>query len=120
MTEAIQSISELSPLAAVIVIAGVAATILTQLAKQPGWSRARAQGAAVGVSVVLGTIGYIVSGVTGVFPPSVVEVVSTGVMVVAAVALTSRAAYSLLGRAIPDGREDETIPDRTPTHRADG
>ncbi|MCW1803887.1 hypothetical protein [Brachybacterium squillarum] len=119
MTDAIQTVSELSPLAAIIVIAGVAATIITQVAKQPGISKARAQALAGAVSVVLGLAAYIVSGVAGVFPSSVVEVVSTGVIVVAAVAVTSRAAYSILGRAIPDGREDEDIPERTPTHRAD-
>lgn len=105
MTEAIQTVSELSPLAAIVVIAGLAATIITQVAKRPGMTKARAQLLAAGVSVVLGAAAYIVSGIAGVFPPSVVETVSTGVIVIAAVALTSRAAYSIVGRAIPDGRE---------------
>lgn len=105
MTEAIQTVSELSPLAAIVVIAGLAATIITQVAKRPGMTKGRAQLLAAGVSVVLGAAAYIVSGIAGVFPPSVVEVVSTGVIVIAAVALTSRAAYSIVGRAIPDGRE---------------
>ena len=119
MTEAIQTVSELSPLAAIIVIAGVAATIITQVAKQPGISKASAHALAGVVSVAHGLAADIVSGVAGVFPSSVVEVVSTGVIVVTAVAVTSRAAYSILGRAIPDGREDEDIPEREPTHRAD-
>ena len=110
MTEAIETISTLSPLAAVVIIAGVAAMALTQAAKQPSMTKGRTQALAVGVSVVLGTLAYIVSGVAAVFPPTVVEAVSTGVVVVAGVALTSRAAYSLLGRAIPDGTEhDETL-----------
>ena len=110
MTEAIETISSLSPLAAVVIIAGVAAMAITQAAKQPSMTKARVQALSVGVSIVLGTIAYIVSGVAAVFPPTVVEAVSTGVVVVAGVALTSRAAYSLLGRAIPDGTEhDETL-----------
>ncbi|MGO2312294.1 MAG: hypothetical protein ACTH6A_09740 [Brachybacterium tyrofermentans] len=108
MTEAIQTVSELSPLAAVVVIAGLAATIITQVAKRPGMTKGRAQLLAAGVSVVLGAAAYIVSGIAGVFPPNVVEAVSTGVIVIAAVALTSRAAYSIVGRAIPDGRETLT------------
>lgn len=108
MTEAIQTVSELSPLAAIVVIAGLAATIITQVAKRPGMTKGRAQLLAAGVSVVLGAAAYIVSGIAGVFPASVVEVVSTGVIVIAAVALTSRAAYSIVGRAIPDGREGLT------------
>ena len=105
MTEAIETISTLSPLAAVVILAGVAAMALTQAAKQPSMTKGRVQALSVGVSVVLGTLAYIVSGVAAVFPPTVVEAVSTGVVVVAGVALTSRAAYSLLGRAIPDGVE---------------
>ena len=105
MTEAIETVATLSPLAAVVIIAGVAAMALTQAAKQPSMTKARVQALSVGVSIVLGTIAYIVSGVAAVFPPTVVEAVSTGVVVVAGVALTSRAAYSLLGRAIPDGVE---------------
>lgn len=105
MTEAIETISTLSPLAAVVILAGVAAMALTQAAKQPTMTKGRVQALAIGVSVVLGTLAYIVSGVATVFPTGVVEVVSTGVVVVAGVALTSRAAYSLLGRAIPDGTE---------------
>lgn len=105
MTEAIETISSLSPLAAVVIIAGVAAMALTQAAKQPTMTKGRVQALSVGVSIVLGTLAYIVSGVAAVFPPTVVEAVSTGVVVVAGVALTSRAAYSLLGRAIPDGTE---------------
>lgn len=110
MTEAIETISSLSPLAAVVIIAGVASMALTQAAKQPSMTKARTQALAVGISAVLGTLAYIVSGVATVFPDTVVQAVSTGVVVVAGVALTSRAAYNLLGRAIPDGIEhDETL-----------
>lgn len=105
MTEAIQAVAELSPLAAIVIIAGVAATIITQAVKKKYMTKQRAQLVALIVSIVVGTLAYIVSGVAGVFPASFVGVVSTAVVVIAAVALTSRAAYAILGRAIPDGRE---------------
>lgn len=105
MTEAIETISTLSPIAAVVIIAGVAAMALTQAAKQPTMTKARTQALAVGISAVLGTLAYIVSGVATVFPDTVVQAVSTGVVVVAAVAITSRVAYGMVGRAIPDGTE---------------
>lgn len=105
MIETIQTIAELTPIAAIIIIAGVASTILTQIAKRPAWTAARSQAAALAVSVVLGLVAYVVSGVATVFPDSFVEVVSTAVVVIAGVALMSRAAYGLLGRAVPDGRE---------------
>lgn len=108
MTETIQTVSELTPIAAIIIIAGVAATVLTQITKRPGWTAARSQAAALAVSVVLGLLAYVVSGVATVFPGSFVEIVSTAVVVIAGVALMSRAAYALLGRAVPDGRETLT------------
>lgn len=108
MIETIQTVSELTPIAAIIILAGVAATILTQIAKRPTWTAARSQVAALAVSVVLGVLAYVVSGIATVFPDSFVEVVSTAVVVIAGVALMSRAAYGLLGRAVPDGRETLT------------
>lgn len=104
MTEAIESVADLSPLAAIVVIAGLAAMIITQGVKRTYWTKGQAEVAALVVSAVIGLTAYIVSGLAGVFPPSVVEAVSTAVVVIAAVALTSRAAYAIVGRAIPDGR----------------
>lgn len=108
MTETIQTAAELTPIAAIIIIAGVAATILTQVAKRPDWTAARSQAAALAVSIALGVLAYVVSGIATVFPDSLVEAVSTAVVVIAGVALMSRAAYALLGRAVPDGRETLT------------
>lgn len=105
MTEELALLAELSPLAAVVIIGGIAASALTQWAKRPSWTKGRAQTVALGIAVVLGVVAYIVAGVATVFPPSVVEVVSTGVVVVAGVAIMSRGAYALIGHAIPDGRE---------------
>lgn len=105
MTEAIETISTLSPLAAVVIISGIAEMGITQAAKHPKMSKARTQALSVGISGALSSVAYIVSGVATVFPGSVVQAVSTGVLVVASVVVTSRVAYSLLGRAIPDGTE---------------
>lgn len=103
MNDALETIAGLTPLGAVMVLGGVAATALTQAAKRPGWTKARTERVAVGIAVVIGTVGYVVSGIATVFPPSAVEVVSTGVVLVAGVAVMSRAAYAMLGHAIPDG-----------------
>ena len=104
MNDALETIAGLTPLGAVMVLGGVAATALTQAAKRPGWTKARTERVAVGIAVVIGTVAYVVSGLATVFPPSAVEVVSTGVVLVAGVAVMSRAAYAMLGHAIPDGR----------------
>lgn len=95
-------LAELSPIPALVVIAGVCATALTQLAKQPGWTKARVQRVALGISVVLGALAYVLSGAAA-LPETFVQAVATLVLVVAGVAIASRAAYSLLGHAIPDG-----------------
>lgn len=107
MNEAIQSLADLSPLAAIVIIAGVAATVLTQVAKRSRWTKGQTEAVALGISGVLGVAAYIVSGLTGVFPASFVEAVSTGLVIIAGVAVTSRAAYALLGHAIPDGTTPE-------------
>lgn len=104
MNDELAQVADLSPLAAVVIIAGVAASAITQWTKRPSWSKQRAQVVAIVIAVVLGAVAYIVAGVAGVFPPSVVEAVSTGVVVIAGVAIMSRAAYSLIGHAIPDTR----------------
>lgn len=110
MNEELALLAELSPLAAVVIIAGVAASALTQWAKRPSWTKARAQGVALVIALVVGLLAYIVAGVASVFPASFVDVVSTAAVVIAGVAVMSRGAYSLIGHAIPDGRE----------HAADG
>lgn len=104
MTEELALVAELSPLAAVVIIAGVAASALTQWAKRPSWTKARAQGVALVIAVVVGLLAYIVAGVASVFPASFVDTVSTAVVVIAGVAIMSRGAYALLGHAIPDGK----------------
>lgn len=103
MDEALAQIAGLSPLAAVVVLTGLAASIVTQLVKRPGWSKGRVQVIALVVSVVLGVLAYVVSGVATVFPASAVDAVSTGVVVAAGVAVMSRAAYALIGHAMPGG-----------------
>lgn len=114
MNDALAALTDLTPIAAIVIIAGVMATILTQLAKRPSWGPQRAQLLAIGISIVLGLAAYIVSGLTTVFPTTLVEAVSTAVIVIAGVAVASRVAYTLVGRAVPDGRETLTAtPDTT-------
>lgn len=112
MTEAITTLTDLSPLAAVVIIAGVLASISTQVAKRGAWSKGTVELVAVAISVVLGLTAYIVAGVSGVFPASLVSGVSTAAVVIAGVAVTSRAVYALIGHAVPDAKAQ--------THRADG
>lgn len=112
MNDALTAIADLTPIAAVVIIAGVAASALTQWAKRPGWTKQHAQRIALGIAVGVGVLAYVVSGVATVFPASVVEVVSTGVVTVAGVAIMSRAAYAIIGHAMPDGKPVlEAVPD---------
>lgn len=101
MNEAVATLSELSPLAAVVIIAGVLASVFTQLVKRPWWSQGRTQLVAVAASVVLGGAAYIVSGVAVGVPESVVGTVSSAVLIIAGVAVMSRAVYAVLGHALP-------------------
>lgn len=104
MTEAITQIQALTPLGAIIILAGVAASILTQVLKQPGMTKGRRQLVSITSAVVLGIIAYVVLLGTGAgIPATWVEALSTGVVIIAGVALMSRAAYALLGRTVPDG-----------------
>lgn len=113
MNESIAAVGALTPMAAIVIIAGVASMALTQWAKQAHWSKARTQLVAVTLSTILGAVAYIVSGVAVGIPPGLVDAASMLVLMIAGVAVMARAAYAILGRVIPDGTE------RTPTHRAD-
>lgn len=101
MNEAVATLSELSPLAAVVIIAGVLTSVFTQLVKRPWWSQGRTQLVAVAASVVLGGAAYIVSGVAVGVPDSIVGTVSSAVLIIAGVAVMSRAVYAVLGHALP-------------------
>ncbi|WP_193118432.1 hypothetical protein [Brachybacterium tyrofermentans] len=107
MNEAVSTLSELSPLAAVVLIAGVLASVFTQLVKQPWWPQGRTQLVAVAASVVLGVVAYVVSGVAVGVPDSAVAAVSSGVLFIAGVAVMSRAVYAVMGHALPS-REGAT------------
>lgn len=101
MNEAVATLSELSPLAAIVIIAGVAASVLTQLVKRPWWPQGRTQLVAVAVSVALGAAAYVVSGVAVGVPESAVDAVSAAVLIIAGVAVMARAVYSVVGHALP-------------------
>lgn len=117
MSEALASLADMSPIAAVVVILGVVASVLVQIAKRAHWSKSTTQLVAVGIAVVLGLVAVIVSGVVAGIPGGLTDKVSVAVVIVAAVAVASRAAYAIIGQAIPDGTEPE---DHEPSHRADG
>ncbi|MFE5777066.1 hypothetical protein [Brachybacterium sp. NPDC056505] len=103
MSEALASLADMSPIGAVVVLLGVVASVLTQIAKRAHWSSGTTQLVAVGIAVVLGLVAAIVSGVVAGIPGGLADVVSTGVVIVAAVAVASRAAYAIIGKAVPDG-----------------
>lgn len=48
MNDALETIAGLTPLGAVMVLGGVAATALTQAAKRPGWTKAALSGSRSG------------------------------------------------------------------------
>lgn len=107
MTEAIASLTDLSPIGAVLVIAALAQVGITQIAKQQSWTKARTQAVAAGVAGILGLLAAVVLGlITGV-PDSIVKIVSAILLSIAAVAVLGKALYSVLGYVIPDG----TTPD---------
>ncbi|WP_152353339.1 hypothetical protein [Brachybacterium subflavum] len=117
MSEALASLADMSPIGAVVVILGVVASVLVQVAKRAHWSKSTTQLVAVGIATVLGIVAVIVSGVVVGIPGGLTDKVSVAVVIVAAVAVASRAAYAIIGQAIPDGTDGD---DHDETHRADG
>ena len=103
MNDTITEVAALTPVAAMLVIAAVASTVITQLAKRPGATRRQTQTMALTVSTVLGAIAYVISGVAVGVPASVVDVVSSVVVFIAGVVLMARAIYAVLGYAVTDG-----------------
>ena len=101
MNDSVELLADLSPMAAVVVIAGVLASVITQLVKRPEWTAGRAQLVAVALSALLGVAAYIVSGFAVGVPDSVVDVVTSAVLIIAGVAVMSRAAYAVIGHALP-------------------
>lgn len=108
MNDAIASLSDLTPVGAVLVIASLLSVAITQAAKQQSWSKSRTQLVAAGVAGVLGLAAAVVLGLIGGIPDSIVQIVSSILLSVAAVLVLARALYGVLGYAIPDGTEPES------------
>ncbi|WP_193118378.1 hypothetical protein [Brachybacterium tyrofermentans] len=108
MTEAIASLTDLTPIGAVLVIASILTVGITQLAKQQQWSKARTQQVAAAVATVLGALAALVLGLIGGIPDSVIQIISSALLSIAAVAVLAKALYGVLGYVIPDGTEQPT------------
>jgi hypothetical protein len=108
MTDAITTIQELTPLGAIIVLAGIVSSICTQVAKRAHWTKGQTEVVALVMSAVLGAVAYIVSGVALGLPDGLVQTVSTVVLTIAGVAVASRFVYGMIGHAVPDGTEKHT------------
>lgn len=104
MTEAIATLTDLTPIGAVLVIASLLAVGITQAAKQQSWTKALTQLVAAGVAGILGLLAAIVLGLIAGIPDSIVQVVSSILLSIAAVLVLARALYGVLGHAIPDGK----------------
>ena len=122
MTEAIASLTDLTPIGAVLVIASLLAVGITQTAKQQAWSKARTQLVAAAVAGILGLLAAVVLGLITGIPDSIVQVVSSILLSIAAVLVLARALYAALGYVLPDGTTDrveqlsarqEVVEDRT-------
>lgn len=106
MTEAIASLTDLTPIGAVLVLASILTVGITQLAKQQQWSKARTQKVAAAVAAVLGALAALVLGLIAGIPDSVVQIISSALLSIAAVAVLAKALYGVLGYVIPDGRPE--------------
>lgn len=109
MTEAIDSLTDLTPIGAVLVIASLLSVAITQAAKQQAWTKQRTQLVAANVAGILGLLAAVVLGLIAGIPDSIIQVVSSILLSIAAVLVLARALYGVLGYVIPDGTE--TLPE---------
>ena len=87
MNDAITAATELTPIGAVLVLAALAQVAIVQIAKDRSWSKARAQRVSAIVAAVLGLAAAVVLGMITGIPDSVVQIVSTILLSIAAVAV---------------------------------
>lgn len=107
MTETITTATELTPIGAVLVLAALATVIITQAAKQQAWSKQRTQAIAAGVAGILGLAAAVVLGLITGIPDSIIQIVSSILLSIAAVALLAQGLYRVMGYVIPDGRDED-------------
>lgn len=103
MNEALATIANLTPPTAILVIAGVAAVGITQVAKQQTWSKQRTQLVALVVATVLGLLAAVILGFIVGIPDRAIAVLGGIVVSIAAVAVLGKVFYGILGYVIPDG-----------------
>lgn len=105
MTEELTALAGLTPIGAILVIAALALVIITQVAKQQTWTKQRTQSVAAAIAGALGLLAALVSGLIVGIPDSVIQVVSSILLSIAAVAALGKVLYGVLGYVIPDGLE---------------
>lgn len=105
MTEELAALAGLTPIGAILVIAALAQVIITQLAKQQSWTKQKSQNVAAALAGVLGLLAAIVAGLIVGIPDSIIQVVSSILVSIAAVAVLGKGLYGVLGYVISDGVE---------------
>lgn len=105
MTEELTRLADLTPIGAILVIAALAQVAITQIAKQQTWTKQRTQAVAAALAGALGLLAAIVSGLIVGIPDSVIQVVSSILLSIAAVAVLGKTLYGVLRYVIPDGVE---------------
>ncbi|WP_087485571.1 hypothetical protein [Brachybacterium massiliense] len=107
MTEVIATATALTPIGAVLVLAALAQVAIVQAAKDQAWSKKRTQRVSIIVAAVLGLVAAVVLGMITGLPDSVIQIVSSILLSVAAVAVLGQGLYKVIGYAIPDGRDED-------------
>lgn len=107
MTEIIAQATALTPIGAVLVLAALAQVAIVQTAKQEAWTKTTTQRVSIIVAAVLGLAAAVVLGLIAGIPDSVIQIVSSILLSVAAVAVLGQGLYKVIGYAIPDGRPEE-------------
>lgn len=103
MTEIIAQATALTPIGAVLVLAALAQVVLVQTAKQQAWSKTTTQRVSAAVAAVLGIAAAVVLGMIAGIPDSIVQIVSSLLLSIAAVAVLGQGLYKVIGYAVPDG-----------------
>lgn len=103
MIDTISTAAQLTPIGAVLVLAALAQVAIVQIAKQRAWSKAHTQSVAAGIATLLGLVAAVVLGMITGIPDSIVQIVSSIVLSIAAVAVLGQALYKTIGHTIPDG-----------------
>lgn len=108
MTDVIATATALTPIGAILVLAALAQVVLVQTAKQQAWSKTTTQRVSAAVAAVLGIAAAVVLGMIAGIPDSIVQIVSSILLSIAAVAVLGQGLYKVIGYAIPDGTEPKS------------